>query len=261
VYSGLTHATLKGTVGFNTSKVGVTGLPSGTLAPGSTVTAHVTVKNTGVEPETYQLDPRTTAQTSYPGVSETDTSGTLPITFGNTVPQYIVPPFSSLLKVDTTTTGTTPIQFDLSPYWGAPDVASPVSSGGTASVTVPNPFASAWAPAPSEVGPFAAPATPEDYSTTATVNTLGFDENAVPDTGNVWFDVLGGGSQPVKPLFLAPGQSGTMNLTFTVPSGATGTTVSGQIPVETFPTNSLSTGVGDWSSDVLSVLHYSYTLG
>jgi hypothetical protein len=261
IYSGLTHATLKGTVSFNTSRVTATGMPSGTLTPGSTVTAQVQVKNTGVEPETYQLDPRTTTQTPYAGVSLTNTSGTLPITFDDSIPQYIVPPFSSQLKVDASTTGSTPIQFDLSPYWGAPDVLSPVSSGGATSVTVSKPFASAWAPAPSEVGPFASAATPEDYTTGATITTLGFDENAVPATGNVWANVLGGSSQPVKPLFLLPGQSGTMNLTFTVPSGTAGTTITGQVPVETFPMNSITTGVGDWSSDVLKVLKYSYTLG
>ena len=148
VYSGLTHATLHGTVSFNTSRVTATGMPSGTLTPGSTVTAQVQVKNTGVEPETYQLDPRTTTQTQYAGVSVTNTSGTLPITFGDPIPQYIVPPFSSQLKVNASTTGSTPIQFDLSPYWGAPDVLSPASSGGATSVTVSKPFASAWAPAP-----------------------------------------------------------------------------------------------------------------
>jgi hypothetical protein len=52
-----------------------------------------------------------------------------------------------------------------------------------------------------------------------------------------------------------------MNLTFTVPNAPAGTTVSGEVPVETFDTNSFTTGVGDWSSDVLAVLHYSYTLG
>jgi subtilase family protein len=261
IYSGLTHAALKGTVSFNTSRVTVTGMPSGTLTAGSTVTAQVRVKNTGVEPETYQLDPRTTAQTPYDGVSVSNTDGTLPITFGDTIPQYIVPPFSSQLQVSASTTGTTPIQFDISPYWGAPDVLSPASSGGMTSVTLTNPFASAWAPAPSEVGPFSSPATPEDYSTSATVTTLGFDDNAVADTGDVWADVVGGASDPVSPLFLLPGQSGTMTLTFTVPSGAAGTTVTGVVPVETFPTNSFTSGVGDWSSDVLAMLHYSYTLG
>jgi len=65
----------------------------------------------------------------------------------------------------------------------------------------------------------------------------------------------------VDPLFLAPGQSGTMNLTFTVPNGPVGIQISGVVPVETFPTNSYLSGIGDWSSDVLAVLPYSYTLG
>ena len=261
VYSGLTHATLHGLVSFNTTKVSASGLPSGTLTPGSTVTAHVQVKNTGVEPETYQLDPRTNSQTAYDGQSATNTDGTLPIQGGDSIPQYLVSPFSSQLKVTTSTTGTTPIQFDMSPYWGSPDIGSPPSSGGSTSITVSNPFASEWAPTPSEIGPFGSPATPEDYSTAATVTTLGFDDNAVPGTGDIWADVVGGANESVNPLFLKPGQSGTMNVTFTVPSGTAGTTVSGEIPVETFDTNSFLTGIGDWSSDVLSVLHYSYTLG
>ena len=154
VYSGLTHATLHGTVSFNTSKVTVSGMPSGTLTPGDTVTAHFKVKNTGVEPETYQLDPRTTTQTPYDGFSTTNTSGTLPVAVGDDIPQYVVSPFSSQLKVDASTTGNTPIQFDMTPYWGSPDIESPASSGGSTSVTVSNPFASEWAPTPSEIGPF-----------------------------------------------------------------------------------------------------------
>ena len=265
VYSGLTHATLKGTVSFNTSKVSVTGMPTGTLTPGSHVTAHITVKNTGVEPETYQLDPRTTTQTPYAGVSLTDTSGTLPITFDDTIPEYVVPPFSTQLKVDASTTGSTPIAFDLSPFWGSPDIASPASTApGATSVTVSNPVASPWAAGINEVGPFGNVAAPaEDYSTDATVTTLGFDENAVPDTGNVWDAVVNNGNQQLSPLFLQPGKSGTMSVTFTVPSGGPGTTVTGVIPVETFNYNSLpqESGIGDWSSDVLKLVHYSYTLG
>ncbi len=264
VYSGLTHATLKGTVRFNSSRVTASGMPSGTLTPGTTVTAHVTVKNTGVEPETYQLDPRTTTQTPYAGVSTDPTSGTLPVTFDSTLPQYVVPPFSSQLKVNTSTTGTTPLAFDLAPYWGSPNIASPASSApGTTSVTVITPFASLWAPAPSEVGPFGSTAVPESYSTNATVTTLGFDDNAVPDTGNVWDNIVNNANQKLNPLFLQPGESGTMNLTFTVPSGAAGTKVTGEVPVETFNYNSLPqvSGLGDWSSDVLKILQYSYTLG
>ena len=261
VYSGLTHATLHGTVSFNTSKVTVTGMPSGTLTPGDTVTAHVKVKNTGVEPETYQLDPRTTTQTPYDGISTTNTSGTLPVAAGDDIPQYVVSPFSSQLTVHASTTGSTPIQFDMTPYWGSPDIESPASSGGSTSITVSNPFASEYAPTISEIGPFGSPATAEDYSTDATVTTLGFDDNALASTGNIWADVVEGANQSIDPLFLLPGQSGTMSVTFTVPSGAAGAKIAGEIPVETFGTNSFGTGIGDWSSDILKVVHYSYTLG
>lgn len=264
VYSGLTHATLKGTVSFNTSKVSATGMPKGTLKPGRIVIAHIKVKNTGVEPETYQLDPRTTSQTPYDGVSTEATSGTLPVTLDDTIPQYVVPPFSSQLKVDASTRGSTPMTVELGPFWGTPDIISPAGSApGATSVTVSNPVASEWAVAPMEVGPFALAAPPEDYSTSATVTTLGFDGTAVPNTGDVWANLVNNGSTPLRPLFLQPGQSGTMTLTFTVPSGTAGTRMTGEIPVETFNFNSLpqSTGLGDWSSDILKVLHYSYTLG
>jgi hypothetical protein len=33
------------------------------------------------------------------------------------------------------------------------------------------------------------------------------------------------------------------------------------LPVETFDYNSITTGIGDWSSDVLKVLNYNYTIG
>jgi subtilase family protein len=260
VFSGLTHASLQGTVSFNTSRVTATGMPTGTLTPGTTVSAQVQVKNTGVEPETYQLDPRTLTQTPYTGVSLSEPSGTLPITFDDSVPEYVVPPFSTQLKVDASTTGTTPIRFDISPYWGAPDVLSPTSSGGKTSVTLNGPFASLWAPATSEVGPFSSAATPESYSTTATLTTLGFDHSVTPGTGNWWDFLLNGGPRP-NGLFLSPGESGTMDLTFTVPNAPAGTKISGMVSVETFPTNSYSAGVGGWSSDVLKLLKYSYTIG
>jgi hypothetical protein len=258
VYSGLTQSTLNGAVSFNTDSVAVKGVPKGSVKGGTVVTASVKVTNTGTEPETYQLDPRTTAQTPYSAQSVTNTSGTLPVTPPNPVPQYVVPPFSSQLRMNASTTGSTPIAFDLSPFWGAPDLLSPPSSAGTTSLTVENPFASEWAPAPTEMGPFGTSTGPsEDYSTSGTVATLGFDPTAVPATGNVWNDVLAGANQQLNPLFLLPGQSGTTSVAFTVPNGAPGTVVSGTLAVETFN----FTGLSDWSSDVLSLVPYSYSIG
>ncbi|MGH9298154.1 MAG: S8 family serine peptidase [Acidimicrobiales bacterium] len=260
VYSGLTRSTLHGTVSFNADKVNVTGMPTGTLTPGTVVTTHVRITNTGTEPETYQLDPRTSTEKVYAAQSLTNTSGTLPIASGSSIPQYVVPPFSKRLRLSASTSGATPIMFDLSPYWGAPDVLSPASSGGRTSVTVSNPFASEWAPTPDEVGPFTTTATSEDYSIQGTVTTLGFDTTAAPSTGDIWADVAAGVSEPPNPLFLLPGKSGTATVTYTVPSGTGGTTVTGALYVETFDTNSFTTGIGDWSSDVLRKVPYSYKL-
>jgi len=262
VYSGLTRSQLNGTVSFNTSKVSVFGLPSGTLSPGAHVTTHITVKNTGIEPELYQLDPRLTASQQYEALPLNEiSSGTLPITSGASVPVYGVPPFSSQMQMTASTTGSTPIVFDFSPYWSAPDVVSAPSIGGTTSVTVNDPIASTWAPTIDMVGPFASPATPEDFSTSGTLTTLRFDPNATPSSGNVWSAIVDGTNDSLNPLFLLPGHSGTMAVTFTVPNGVAGTKINGVIPVETFDYNSFTTGIGDWSSDVVKIVHYSYTIG
>jgi hypothetical protein len=101
--------------------------------------------------------------------------------------------------------GTTPIVFDASPYWGAPDVASPPSSGGITIVTVPDPIASVWGPTPDEVGPFSSAAPSEPYSTSGTLDTLGFDATAAPSTGDIWESLAGGGKESFNPLFLQPG--------------------------------------------------------
>jgi hypothetical protein len=254
---------LNGTVSFNTDKVSVTGLPSGTLTPGTTVTAHVHVTNTGPEPESYQVDPRTGSQVRYVAQSVNGvTSGTLPVTGGTPVPQYAVPPFSSGLNLSTSTTGSTPITFDVSSFWGAPDVMAAPSTAGTTSISLQNPIASEWGLTPDEIGPFGSgPAKSEDYSTGGTVDTSGFDGTAVPDTGDIWEAIFTGGGGSLNPLYLQPGQSGTINVTFTVPKGTTGSKVAGELAVETFNFNALTTGIADWSSDVLGILPYSYKLG
>jgi hypothetical protein len=261
-YSGLTRSKLNGTVSFNTSKVSVFGLPSGTLSPGTHVTTHITVKNTGIEPELYQLDPRLTASHQYEAVPVNDvSSGTLPITDGANVPLYAVPPFSSKLQMTASTTGSTPIVFNVSPYWGAPDVSSAPSTNGSTTVTIDDPIASTWAPTIDEVGPFGSTETPEDFSASGTLSTLRIDDNATVSTGNIWSAVVDGTNNLLNPLFLLPGHSGTMAVTFTVPNGVAGTKVNGAIPVETFDLNSITTGIGNWSSNVLKVVHYSYTIG
>ena len=52
-----------------------------------------------------------------------------------------------------------------------------------------------------------------------------------------------------------------MNVTFTVPHGTAGRPSDRPGPCGDLPHNSYTSGIGDWSSDVLAVLSYSYTLG
>ena len=125
---------------------------------------------------------------------------------------------------------------------------------------MPDPIDSEWGPTPNEVGPFASAAPSEPYSTSGTVDTLGFDTTAVPSTGDVWYDAVGGNESLVGAVLPATRPKRHHDGDVHGQSGTRGTTMSGTLYVETFGYNSLTTGIGDWSSDILAALPYSYTL-
>jgi hypothetical protein len=261
-FSGLTAEPLFGSITFNAVRVGSFGVPvSAQLPPGSQVNALVTVTNTGTEPEDYVVDPRQTTSATYNSVSATVTSGTLPITPLNIYPQYLVPPLSSSLSISSSTSGPVPIDFAVSPDWGSPEYLSSTSQGATpASVTIANPAASSWGFGPTEVGVFTTtPAPSEPYTSAAQVNTLAFDPDVSSSTSDPWDPTVGLTESAFQPLFLLPGQTGTIQVTFTVPASATtGSTDSGDVWVETF--NPYLTGDLLFSSDVLTAIPYSWTV-
>jgi hypothetical protein len=253
VASGLTSVPLTGRISFDGVHAGISGLPPGALRPGSTVTAQVNVTNTGVEPENYFIDARRSTTSKYQAQSATVTSGTLPITYADTFPQYLVPPFSSQLYLEASTTGPRPIDFAVSPAWGQPEYESSNSTASSpAAVTIPDPIASAWGFGPTEIGPFGnGTATTEPYDTSGTVSTLTFDPDVTASTGDLWAETVGEPGN-FSPLFLDPGQSGTISVTFTIPRGSTppGT---GDLYLETINPNLFPDG----SSDVLTAFPYS----
>jgi hypothetical protein len=259
-FSGLTSEPLYGSIAFNAVQVGSSGVPVGArLSAGSTVNAEVSVTNTGSEPEDYVVDPRQTGTTTYDSVSATVNSGTLPITTADTFPQFLVPPFSSSLSLSTGTTGPAPVDFAVSPYWGSPEYLSTTSHGATpASVTIPNPADSVWGFGPTEVGVFTnTPAPSEPYSSAGLVNTATFDPNVSSSTSDPWDLAVGLNESAFQPLFLLPGQTGTIQVTFTVPASAkTGSTDRGDLWVETF--NPYLTGDLIFGSDVLTGVPYSW---
>jgi hypothetical protein len=104
---------------------------------------------------------------------------------------------------------------------------------------------------PEATGPFTT-------GTSGTVNlaalavTNPFDPAVTSTSGDAWASSVNA-SAPYSPLTLAPGQTGTITLTFT-PSAATGTVVRGFIGVDTLNLATLS-------GDELINIPYTYTVG
>ncbi len=86
----------------------------------------------------------------------------------------------------------------------------------------------------------------------AVANTNPFDSAVSASSGDIWAASVNPNAT-YTPLTLAPGQTGTITLTFT-PNAAKGTVVRGFIGVDTF---NLATDSGD----ELVNIPYSYTVG
>jgi hypothetical protein len=79
-----------------------------------------------------------------------------------------------------------------------------------------------------------------------------FDTNVTASSGDVWRQSVDA-TAPYTPLSLAPGQTGTITLTFSSP-GHEGKLVRGFVDVDTFNLASLS-------GDKVTTIPYSYKLG
>ena len=158
----------RATSGSTTSSVSAAGLPdsaSTTLAAGTPVTVPVTITNNGAAPEDFFVDPRLNTSTTRgarpagsrpPGLS-------LPLTVQP--PTVLVPTQTSGVSVSQTSS--LPTMFDFSPSAGDPDLASSASGTGPLCSTAPSVSyapaggtvtAGIWASAPTECGPYPAPA-------------------------------------------------------------------------------------------------------
>lgn len=245
-----TSTPLSGTISLKGPPVKATGLPHGSVAAGSPVTAAVHVTNTGSFPEAYSVDPRLDAHQTLSLSSLNAASGVLPITDPSTVPQFVLPPFASTLQV--AAQSTLPITMSTSPFFGTPEILA-VSQGNAAVATLQAPDipASLWSCAPSEQGPFPTTATVTSYACGAAAVIKGFDPAVDSSTGNIW-SALEGLTANYTPLVLLPGQSGDIAVTFT-PSGTKGQVTSGFLAVETFSGFTVS-------SDQVALLPYHYRI-
>lgn len=246
-----TSAPVTGTISFNGARVTATGVPAGQTLRSSSgpVTATIHVVNTGNSPEEYSVDPRLGQSQVLPLASLSATTDLpLPVSDPSTIPEFVVPPFST--RLDVAAESSVPITFTSSPDFGSPEVLSSEGTEAVATYAASDIPASIWSCGPSEVGP--GPATPTTFSCGADALTRSFDAGVDSSTGNIW-SALEGLTGTYDPLVLEPGQSGDITVEFT-PGGTTGSVVSGFLAVETFNFQSVS-------SDQQASIPYSYKVG
>ena len=129
--------------------------------------------------------------------------------------------------------------------------ASPFGNNSVAALAAPEVAPGFFFGLPEATGPFAAPTT-GTVNLAAVANTNPFDSAVSASSGDIWAASVNP-SATYTPITLAPGQSGTITLTFT-PNAPKGTVVRGFAAVDTF---NLATNSGD----ELINIPYAYTVG
>jgi hypothetical protein len=140
-------------------------------------------------------------------------------------------------------------------FTGSPDIYARNVGNNTVVALISQPEIpySEWFSIPSEIGPYGPSGVPTaSVNSSAYVLMKPFDPAVSADSGDVWADLVLN-TNTFNPLVLAPGASGTINVTITPDPTMAGKTVTGFIYVDTF---SLVVTTGD---EVVS-LPYSYTV-
>ncbi|AMM21417.1 hypothetical protein AX769_16370 [Frondihabitans sp. PAMC 28766] len=255
-----------GSVAFNAAKASAPGLPTGgKLAAGKAVTVPVTITNNGKAPEDFFVDPRLNTSAILPLTGLDQTSGlALPLTTSE--PEWFVPTQSSGLGI--TATSSLPIEFDAGLFQGDPDLGSTPTAESTGSLCATSESlsytptggkvgAGGWFAAPTECGPYAAPATPGTADIQASVVTKPFDAAVTSTTGDFEELAVNPNDENLAPVVIAPGASAVVKVTIT-PRGASGTKVNGTLYVDDY-VNAVPP-YGQTSTDELFGLPYSYTI-
>ena len=257
-----------GNIEFNAVRVTAPTLPDRPflkLAAGSAVTIPVAVTNNGVGPEDFFIDPRldaTSAITLAPFGYVNPL--TLPMTGG--FPAWVVP--SQTSSVSVSQTSSLPAMFDYGPAAGDPDLPSAsLGSGPLCSINESATYAPSggsvttgiWSAAPTECGPYAAPAPAGTATINAVAETQGFDASVTSSTTDVFLLAIDSSllDGPLNLAVINPGQTSIIDVTIT-PVGAHGTVVNGTLYVD-----ELADGVapyGQLSGDELAALPYSYSI-
>jgi hypothetical protein len=229
-------------IGFDTAEVKATGVPNDSnarLSAGAgAVTIPITITNNGPVTQAYFADARLDAQVAMElPVNYACTAGLLP----SACLQVVVP--TEVSDIQFIAQSPVPIDMDAFPYSGSgiagtnsPDIFAKRVSAHTivASLRVPEVPYGYWIAFPSNIGPYGSAGAP-----TAPVNTRAiifmqpFDPSISADSGDFWADQVFL-TNTYDPLMLAPGQSGTINLTITPDPSQIGKSISGFIYIDTY---------------------------
>ncbi|HEV2450879.1 MAG TPA: hypothetical protein VGS62_03000 [Streptosporangiaceae bacterium] len=244
-----------GSISFAAPSVSSSGIPNSAntvLPAGQPVTATITVTNTGNSTKDFFADPRLNGRTTQLLAGSDVTNVPLPLSL-NAQPNWLVPTNTDSLAV--AAQGTVRITMDVEWAFGDPDVlAQPANGSGksvAASLTAPEVAPGFFFGLPEATGPFTT-GTNGTVNLAAAADTNPFDSAVTSNTGDVWAQSVNPNA-PYSPLTLAPGQTGTITLTFT-PNATKGTVVRGFIGVDTL---NLATASGD----ELVNIPYTYTVG
>ena len=241
-----------GSVSFTAPAVNSRGIPnsaSTVLPAGQPVTATITVANTGNATKDFFADARLNGRVPQELLGSDVNAVGLPLSLA-AQPNWLVPTNTNALAV--AAQGTVPITMDVQWAFGDPDVLG-VSFGNNsaAALSAPEVAPGFFFGLPEATGPFTT-GTTGTVNLAAVANTNPFDSAVSASSGDIWAASVNPNAT-YTPLHLAPGQTGTITLTFT-PNAAKGTVVRGFIGVDTF---NLATDSGD----ELVNIPYSYTVG
>lgn len=241
-----------GSVSFTAPSVtssGVPNSPSTVMPTGHPVTATIRVTNTGNSPKDFFADARLNRRVPQELVGSDVNNVALPLSL-SAQPNWLVPPGTNVLLVGARATA--PITMDVSWAFGDPDVLGfSFGNNSVAALFAPEVAPGFFFALPEATGPFVAPTT-ATVNLAAVANTYRFDSSVAASSGDVWAQSVDPNAT-YTPLHLAPGQSGTITVTFT-PTGPAGTVVRGFLGVDTL---NLVTAAGD----ELINIPYTYTIG